>query len=598
MTRASLSLRQRAWIFLAMSAMACGTEPEAGPGSERELDAAIDMRDASIDTRDASIDTRDASIDAKVALDAARPRDAEVGLDAERADATGEGWRPTLLHVDGRPIQGKRIDETNGFLGIRYAKPPVGALRFAAPEPADPWQGTLDATSFGAMCPQAPTRGSIPGPDLPESEDCLSLNVWVPARASSEKLPVMFFIHGGRFTLGSGADLEAQYLSAHEDVVVVAINYRLGALGWLVHDAFDRADVPSGNFGLRDQQLALRWVHEHIADFGGDPENVTVFGQSAGSQGACYHLFARGSEGLFQRMIMESGTCVDYPALPLRRDLVANMGKLIVDALCPASQDVAGCMRALPHDEIVDWARPGLPGPMGEDFSPQVDGKLLEIDPWKQLRAGDFQRVPLIIGSTNDEWGAVKLYSGADAPRPKNNLELALVAYGMYPNEFTDILALYAPLGSPDANANDALGSILSDSWFHCPARTLARGAAAHGVPVYLYRFSLAPSVHGQELDYVFGYPWLSGVLTAPLFETPAPVPLLPDLKSAMQRYWGRMARDGSPNDGALPAWPRYDTMSDRHLDLNTAIRDGAGLDEERCDFWDAVFEKRHASAP
>jgi para-nitrobenzyl esterase len=567
-------------LLILLAVTGCGSDPK--PSTDADGATADDNR----------ADARTPVPDASWPHDGSTPADA-----APDTVPMMSGPRPTLIEMDGRPVQGKSLGDVNAFLGIRYASPPVGALRFAAPVPAEPWQGTLDAKSYGTQCPQAPTRGLIPGVDIPEDEDCLRLHVWVPAKPSSEPLPVMVFIHGGRFTLGSGADLNGQYLSANQNVIVVSINYRLGPLGWIVHPALDKPDAPSGNFGLRDQQLALHWVHQHIADFGGDPQKVTLFGQSAGSQSACYHLFAKGSENTFQRIIMESGTCVDYPALPLDRSMVETVGKLIADELCPSSSDVAACLRELPLEKFTDWVRPGLPGKMGEDFNPQVDGKVLALDPWKLLAAGDFQKVPMIIGTQVDEWGAVKLYDGADAPRPTNNLDLALVSFGLYPDNFTDILNRYAPLGTPDSEANNALGRITSDSWFHCPARTLARGASAHGAPVFLYSFSLAPSVHGQELDYVFGYPWLSGLLKEPTFSPPAPLPLVPDLLSTVQQYWGNLARSGVPNAHGLPSWPRYSTSTDEHLVLAREIASQSGLDRERCDYWDSVFEKRHAAA-
>ncbi|MDB4989942.1 MAG: hypothetical protein JWN04_5120, partial [Myxococcaceae bacterium] len=403
-------------------------------------------------------------------------------------------------------------------------------------------------------------------------------------------VPVVAFLPGGAFRLGSGADLDGARWSADKQLIVVGINYRLGALGSLVLPALDDAlALPSGNQALRDQQLALRWLQRNIAAFGGDPAKVTLFGQSAGAQCACMQLFAQGSEELVQRVVLDSGSCVHYPAIPLVREKVRKVSEELAAALCPDASDLLACLRTVPAMALVDWATNMGLRPFGENFSPQVDGVFLAEDPATALQAGRFLHVPLLIGTNLDEWGVVKLCGGSEVPRPTNALELAVIVYGLYPEHAADILSLY--LGSAGAeSATDTLGRIVRDSWFRCPSRALLRGVTAANVKAYLFSFELAPAVHGLELDYVFGYPWVSPVLVPPAFSTAAPLPLLPQLVTAMQGYWSAFALSGDPNTEGQPEWPAHELESDRHLVLSHPISTGSALSTRECALWDSFY--------
>jgi len=401
---------------------------------------------------------------------------------------------------------------------------------------------------------------------------------------------VMVFVPMGKWQFGVAADLDARRLSEAAHAVVVLPNVRLNVLGFLSHPALDDAlGVPSGNQSLRDQQLVLRWVRDNIERFGGDAGNVTLFGQSSGAQSACLHLFMPESRGLFQRMILESGSCVDYPAVPLKRDGVQHASRVFVSKVCPDAADVVGCLRALPVETFADWSRPDLQGGYGDDFLPQIDGEVLPADPATLLAAGAFERVPIVLGTLPNEWDVVKLYAGTEVPRPKSVLELAFFVSALYPDSWQDVLAYYAPAGTPDANANAIFGRITSDSWFHCPTRALARGVSAQGVATYLYSFALPPAVHGEDIDYVFGYPWISGQYQPPTFDVAAPVPLLPELVREVQTYWGTFALRGDPNTSGVRSWPRFDAASERHTIFDRMPGEGAHLDAGACDVWDAI---------
>ena len=293
-------------------------------------------------------------------------------------------------------IRGSVESDHRLFAGIPYAAPPVGPLRFRPPAPARPWTGIRDATDPGPQCIQDP--GADPEFGKQSDEDCLSLNVWTPATTGSPR-PVMVWIHGGSFTGGSGKIYDAQVAGSRGDIIVVTINYRLGTLGFLAHPALGPpGDV--GNYGLQDQQAALRWVRDNIANFGGDPEKVTVAGESAGGMSVCDHLVAPGSKGLFRAAIIQSAPCAAQADLPTaeRRsvDYAARAG-------CGDPKTAADCLRALPVDKLRE---PVTFYNIGEDALPgPVTGTaVLPVDPVTAIARDDAARVPVLIGTNRDEF--------------------------------------------------------------------------------------------------------------------------------------------------------------------------------------------------
>lgn len=496
-------------------------------------------------------------------------------------DASSEAAGPLVELSIGR-LEGTLVGTTRALLGIPYAKAPVGELRFAPPQAVAAWTGTRPAKAFGAACPQKGETGVIYGlPALPQSEDCLFLNVYAPAQPSDKARPVMVWIHGGSGISGSGAEYDGRKLSEVGDVIVVTINYRLGALASLALPELDTAlGTTAGNLAPRDQQFALRWVHDHIAAFGGDPKNVTLFGQSAGAIGACMHMFIESSRELVTRFILQSGGCLGSAVNPGTRAQTEAASRDLTTALCANRMDVVACLRALTPKQLLDYksTRSNVLEQIG---ALHVDGKLLTAHPKMLAKEGKFHPGPVLVGSTRDEarFLAAPEY-GQTWPMVKNGLEYGIAVPAMYPEIAFDLLAHY---GLPsDATANDTLVDLMNDGWFVCPARALARAVAARGGQAYLYSFDIAPAVHTQEIDYVFGF---EDARISHIFKG-ASVPPHAALTRAIQDYWLSFARTGAPSAQGLPVWPKYSAEADLHLVLDATITTKSGLEKADCDFW------------
>jgi para-nitrobenzyl esterase len=314
-----------------------------------------------------------------------------VAANGARTVASSHPSAPGLvISTAGGTVGGKAAGPMNAFLGIPYAAPPVGNLRWRPPHPAARWLGIRQATSFGPNCPQPPSQFGLAS----TSEDCLYLNVFTPAGTHRRNLPVMVWLHGGSLLVGESNDYDPARL-VRDGVIVVTVNYRLGALGFLADPALaDRPGGPSGNFGLEDQQAALRWVQRNIRGFGGDPANVTLTGESAGGLSVLAQLASPGARGLFARAISESGT-YNLTQEPLAT--VEAAGEAFAAKVGCTSQAAAACLRHLPVSAIVD----------SEDFTgyrPDIDGRVLTQSIGAALASGQFNRVPVINGTNHDEW--------------------------------------------------------------------------------------------------------------------------------------------------------------------------------------------------
>jgi len=465
--------------------------------------------------------------------------------------------RPTVTVEQGR-LAGIADEGVAAFKGVPFAAPPVGPLRWRPPQPPSPWQGVRQADAYGPACPQ-PERGDGGGVGRfsEQSEDCLTLNVWTPADfAARTRLPVMVWIHGGAHRLGSGsARLYDGGELARQGVVVVSINYRLGLLGYFSHPALTAAagpDEPLGNYGIMDELAALRWVQANIARFGGDPQNVTVFGESAGGADIIFLLANPNARGLFAKAIVESGGGLQRPQrLPAQE---ANGVRYAAAIGLPATATLED-LRGLPAERWVE-AQGGLQGGLG--FGPFIDGRLIAEAPFEVFRDGREIDVPLMIGANSDE-GSVLATLGV----PDGALEAA------FGGRVAQLRALYPASLNETAFRRQAMG----DAVFVAPARWIAQ-QAADGAPAYLYHFSYvatrrrgtAPGAgHGTEIPYVFRT-WAG---------TPLENFLSPDdraLSQMMSACWVAFARNGTPACEGAPAWPSYDGGRDALMEFGRSV--------------------------
>ncbi|XP_075996846.1 uncharacterized protein ces2b [Genypterus blacodes] len=493
--------------------------------------------------------------------------------------------RSPVVHTELGSVRGGYVSvkgkETgvHAFLGVPFAKPPVGpALRMAAPQPVEGWEGVRDATKQPPICVQhrpflVELVDSLGGMqvDLPDiSEDCLYLNIYTPAKAAQDaKLPVMVWIHGGGFTLGSASIYDGSALAAYQDVVVVLIQYRLGIMGFISTDD----EHMSGNFGLLDQVEALRWVQQHIHHFGGDPGLVTIFGESAGGVSVSLLLLSPLSDGLFHRAIAESGTAamdaiITDNALPLTKMLVNLTG-----CSMESTEEMSNCLRNLDLDALVP-----LTSDLTLRFPVNIDGHFLKKPVDELFRNHELLTIPFMTGVNDDEggWLLPKFFAppnwteGIDA-------EVLLPIISMFFPDIRDetvkeIVAVeYLGTGEDRVKNRDGFTELLGDALFNIPAIKTANVHRDAGAPVYLYQYkhsskflqALRPSFvgsdHGDEVFTVLGFCFTTTHVTIqdPCDEEDA------EISRTMMSYWGNFARTGSPNGDGLVQWPKYGAEED-----------------------------------
>lgn len=468
-------------------------------------------------------------------------------------------------------VEGTLAGTVRAFLGIPYAKPPVGPLRFMPPEPPTAWSGVREVKAYGPSCPQPESVVAAPGT---KSEDCLTLNVFTP-RAATRKLPVMVWIHGGGFVTGGSNQYDGARL-ASEGLVVVTINYRLGPLGFLSHPQLDAArSLPSGNDGLRDQQLALSWVHDNIAAFQGDPDNVTVFGESAGAISTCLHMVSPSTRGLARRFITQSGSCVGNFLISSKQQSDA-LGMELSSALCAGAPDAIACLRGQEPSLLASWMiQRGISGP---GWNPVVnpDDPLVPEPALSLIGAGKHVVGEVIVGTNENEWGLFGTVLAVDAST-KAKVE-AIIDQSFPPYAASALKAQYTA-GVSDATATEAYKRLMTATMLRCPTRALARALIAKGSPVYLYSFEEGLAVHGFEIPYVF--------------RTPQPALGILDVEplgGVMQGYWARFAESGDPNQPGTLDWPRFELESDRHMTFKNPPSVGQGLWRADCDLWESLF--------
>lgn len=456
------------------------------------------------------------------------------------------GPDPAVVVTDRGSVRGTAAESVRTFDGIPYAAAPVDRLRWAPPEPPEPWPGVRPATTPGPRCPPAGT-----------DEDCLRLNVAAPARSAPPR-PVLVWLHGGGFVEGAGSDVDARGLAARGDVVVVTVNYRLGIFGFFGHP-----DLPdSGTYGLLDQQAAMRWVQRNAAAFGGDPGNVTILGQSAGGQSVCAHLAAPSSAGLFHRAIVQSAQCTwevpagnFFPGLDVAfspwvtRTELGTRGAVVgrePPLGCADAADLLECLRRVDVATLAAYATA---------FSaPAAGTPLLPESPATALAAGRFQRVPILSGVNHDEhtYVAATAFGFGDRPLTESGY-LELMGKAVGPARADEVLARYPAErhGSPTA----AWAAAMTDRIWSCPAAD-RNARTARWMPTFGYEFAdpaappgvpfpatLAPgATHAAETGYLF-----------------PPDPRLAadqrSLSDVMVGYWTAFARTGRPEAPGAPAW-------------------------------------------
>lgn len=515
------------------------------------------------------------------------PNDGGVGDAA--VDAGGVTADPLEVTTTLGKVRGKQAGTTREFLGIPYAKPPVGALRFMPPQPAAPWSETRSATQFGPACPQ-PTVG-LPAPG-PYSEDCLTINVYTPADAKAgAKLPVLVWLYGGAFVTGGSSQYDGERLSREGPAVIVTLNYRLGALGLFTHPKLDeeRGSTPSGNDALRDQQLALTFLRDNVAAFGGDPENVTLFGESAGSMSTCLQMVSPTGRALAARHIMQSASCV--AGLPIERRPASDArGARLVERFCAGRTDPIACLRAQDATELANWA--SLDGISGAGWAPVINPNdpLLPKHPVTLLSETPSQK-PMIIGTNKNEWALFVVLRGpqittVDMLRSAIGVEVAAMVRGVdssaEPQKITeitdDVVAHYATEQVTDSTAPAVFIRLMTDAYFRCPARGLAALGTARGQTVHLYSFEEGSAFHAADIGYVWG--------------NPVPALGITDVEAVhtvFADYWLAFAETGDPNTAGTLTWPSWDATAAKHLVLKSTPEVGEQLADADCDFWDLV---------
>lgn len=476
---------------------------------------------------------------------------ASITLPAKAANPlvvkTKDGKVQGALSTDGK---------TRAFLGVPYAAPPVGPLRWKTPQPALKWKGVRQATTFGHRCFQQYIYDDMVFRDAGESEDCLTLNLWEPAAKAKTKLPVMVWIYGGGFTAGGTSEprQDGEHLS-RKGVIVISMNYRLGIFGFMAtHElAAEGPNHSAGNYGLLDQEACLEWVKRNAAAFGGDPNNVTIFGESAGSFAVSAHMASPLSKGLFARAIGESGGAFASTALPFPplADVQAQTENYLNAVLTNSS---LASLRAMSSEEILKLGRDSKTGK--PPFEPDTDGYFLPQSVAEIFKAGQQARVPLIAGWNQDE-GTGDVVGKPETGTMEGLRATATKEFGPHAEDF-----LKAYHGDTDAEALRAAEDFSGDRFLVYSTWAWLEAQVKSGAPAYRYLFA-RPSpgdpfhdvsggaFHSDEIEYVFG--------NLDSRKGAAWKPEDYQLSDLIQTFWTNFARTGDPNGAGAPHWPTYD---------------------------------------
>ncbi len=488
------------------------------------------------------------------------------------------------------PVAGtcSEYDEACVWKGISYAAPPTGELRFKAPRDPEPWNEPRRADKFGPTCCQRISKAQL-NPFktgvFTGHEDCLYLNIWKPEKEGT--FPVMVWIHGGTLLTGSGSSMlyRGDEFVAENDVVLITINYRLGAMGFLAHEKLAEEDPhgSTGNYGMLDQLKALEWVKNNIENFGGDPDNVTIFGESAGGWSVCALVASPLAEGLFHRAIMESGSCSSTATL----EEGFEYGRKLANEFYCEEDNVPECLREQSPQAIyneIPWDETGRESP----FKIHLDGYFLDKQPIKRIKKGEYNKVPFIAGSNRDEFGPLR-YMKLSRLFFLNEKEAETKIREMYGEEAArKILELY-PI-EEYRKPVDALNAAMGDARLGCAPYRVGMAMSPTNPEVYLYRFDYdnlraekLGAFHGLELAFVFGnfdakpmkYAFKKKHIRA-----------AEPLSEKIQTYWTNFARSGEPQGEGLTDWPVFDAEDREFLVLDEQIKTSTFTEDSKCEFW------------
>jgi para-nitrobenzyl esterase len=512
---------------------------------------------------------------------------------SDEASSTEASSLPSEVTLVEGPLRGTTNAErgVRSFLGIPFAAPPTGARRWKKPEPVAAWTETREANAYGKRCPQPTTAGEVDTTDT--DEDCLTLNVFTPAkRKSGEAMPVMVWIHGGAFTTGSSRDdlYEPSKLVAATGAMVVSINYRLGVLGFLGHPSL------GANFGLYDQKAALEWVQRNASAFGGDPQNVTIFGESAGGQSVSLLSTApeTANKGLFHRAIIQSGALGGLQLYGMDEatreaaDLAKVMGCAEADFECLRSKPANDLVLALRHTAESQPAGGLLQGSVRvKPWVAIADGAIAVTLLDDSFKNGLAAKIPYIIGTTKEEGGLFHTGLLGDKKLGPSDDYVETVKKWLGDEHGARAAERYPPSAFGD-DPNEAWARIDTLAFFVCPARAMARSARDGGNPTFVYQVSrsttggLASSfgpVHAVDLVFLFDSDTGAGGRAGDDAR---------DLVAGVQGYWGSFATSGAPSHETSPAWPAF-AADEKHVVLDVPISTGDHLEKDDCDFWDGI---------
>jgi carboxylesterase type B len=523
-----------------------------------------------------------ASVGSLASASISRPGDSPSPASASTAS------RSLTVATDKGQLEGRTTGAVDQWLGIRYAKPPTGARRWAPPEPAESWTGVRGALSYGSRCTQLASGN---GPRV-DSEDCLYLNVYAPSVIpAGKKLPVLFMIHGGGLLNGAGDQHDGSQLAQSDGIIVVSVNYRLGPFGLLTLPGLAGSQT-EGNFSLLDQEAALRWTAANIAAFGGDPSKVTIAGESAGGQAVCSLLASPPAKGLFSGAIMESGSCRGNSRATAEAESLA----FAKAAGCPTAATAATCLRGKDEATLLSASANYVP------IFYTYGGADLPASPLQAIASGRFNQVPILMGDNHDEG---RLFTTGYAHYTSEQYKQFVTdSFGTLAPQ---VLARYPWSAYPSRyTAAYAIGALLTDSWLYggiggCGARQVA-SSLAKSTPVFFYQFDdrhpPAPSgglpgfqfgaAHSLELSYLWPS-FANGNSLAAEF-----TPAQQELSRQMVAYWGAFTKSGSPDKAGLPGWPAHSAgtagggrlMSLRPGGTSRTITTSTYGAEHQCSFW------------